>query len=123
MRSKSLACAISLTMGAAAASQSSEDIAYLHLNRVKPSMTVQYETARKRHWSDIKKWETLGRFTLGKSCLARQAERTWSPASGIAGKKWMKATKKWVARKMILVLASSLIWIRNGKAITATCRN
>ena len=50
MRFEALAFAISLTMGAAAASQSSEDIAYFHLNRVKPSMTVQYEMARKRHW-------------------------------------------------------------------------
>ena len=50
MRFEALAFAISLTMGAAAASQSSEDIAYFHLNRVKPGMTVQYETARKRHW-------------------------------------------------------------------------
>jgi len=73
--------------------------------------------------SGIKKWETPGRFTFGKSCLVRQAERTWSAASGIAGKKWMKATKKWVARKMILVLASSLIWILSRKAITATYRN
>jgi hypothetical protein len=50
VRFEALAFAISLAMGAAAASQSSEDIAYFHLNRVKPSMTVQYETARKRHW-------------------------------------------------------------------------
>jgi len=30
--------------------QSSGEIAYFHVNRVKPSMTAQYETARKRHW-------------------------------------------------------------------------
>src|SRR5581483_2687995 len=44
--------------------------------------------------SGIKKWETHGRFTSGKSCLVRRAEHTWSAALGIAGKTWMKATKK-----------------------------
>ena len=33
-----------------AASQTPEEIAYLHLNRVKPGMTTQYEATRKRHW-------------------------------------------------------------------------
>jgi hypothetical protein len=37
-------------MATNAVAQSSADIAYFHVNRVKPSMTVQYETARKRHW-------------------------------------------------------------------------
>jgi uncharacterized protein (TIGR02246 family) len=30
--------------------QSSDEIAYFHVNRAKPGMTGQYETARKRHW-------------------------------------------------------------------------
>lgn len=50
MRFAALAFVISLSMGTGTASQSSEDIAYFHVNRVKPSMTEQYETARKRHW-------------------------------------------------------------------------
>ncbi len=43
-------CAIFLIASTVAAAQQPGDIAYIHLNRVKPGMTTQYETTRKRHW-------------------------------------------------------------------------
>ena len=42
--------AICLSVAAAAGAQGSGEIAYFHVNRVKPGMTAQYEAARKRHW-------------------------------------------------------------------------
>ena len=51
MRFKAFAYLISLSIATTALGQSSRDIAYFHVNRVKPSMTVQYEAARKRHWT------------------------------------------------------------------------
>lgn len=43
--------AICFAMISAAMAQSvSHDIAYFHVNRVKPGMAAQYETARKHHW-------------------------------------------------------------------------
>jgi hypothetical protein len=50
VRLKAFAYVISLTMATTTVAQSSGDIAYFHVNRVKRSMTAQYETARKRHW-------------------------------------------------------------------------
>ena len=50
MRFKTFAHLIGLAMATTTVAQSSGDIAYFHVNRVKPSMTAQYETARKRHW-------------------------------------------------------------------------
>ena len=50
MRVKAFTVVISLAMASIAAAQSSGEIAYFHVNRVKPGMTAQYETARKRHW-------------------------------------------------------------------------
>ena len=50
MRFNSFAGFIVFTMANIAVAQSSGDIAYFHVNRVKPSMRMQYETARKRHW-------------------------------------------------------------------------
>ena len=50
MRFKTSAHLVGLTMATTVLPQSSGDIAYFHLNRVKPSMTAQYEAARKRHW-------------------------------------------------------------------------
>lgn len=49
LRFKALAHVIGLTIAATALAQSSGDIAYFHVNRVKSGMTAQYETARKRH--------------------------------------------------------------------------
>jgi hypothetical protein len=50
VRFKTFAHLIGLAMATTTVAQSSGDIAYFHVNRVKPSMTAQYETARKRHW-------------------------------------------------------------------------
>ena len=50
VRFKVFAHFISLTIVTTTLAQSSGDIAYFHVNRVKPNMTAQYETARKRHW-------------------------------------------------------------------------
>jgi len=50
VRFNSFACLLSLTIASTTIAQTSGDIAYFHVNRVKPSMTAQYETARKRHW-------------------------------------------------------------------------
>lgn len=50
MRVHTVLGAIYLTFAVAAFAQGSGEIAYFHLNRVKPGMTVQYETTRKRHW-------------------------------------------------------------------------
>jgi hypothetical protein len=50
VRFNSLAGLIVLTTASIAVAQSSGDIAYFHVNRVKPAMRMQYETARKRHW-------------------------------------------------------------------------
>lgn len=50
MHLRTLAIAIPLTIVTTTLAQSSGEIAYFHLNRVKPSMKAQYETARKRHW-------------------------------------------------------------------------
>jgi hypothetical protein len=50
MRFKTFAHLVGLTMASIAVAQSSGDIAYFHVNRVKSGMTAQYETARKRHW-------------------------------------------------------------------------
>ena len=50
MQFKTFAHLVGLTMATTVLAQSSGEIAYFHVNRVKPSMTAQYETARKRHW-------------------------------------------------------------------------
>ena len=50
MRFNSFAGFIVLTTASIAVAQSSGDIAYFHVNRVKSGMRMQYETARKRHW-------------------------------------------------------------------------
>lgn len=50
MRLRAFVYVISLTMATCAVAQSPGDIAYFHVNRAKPNMTAQYETARKRHW-------------------------------------------------------------------------
>ena len=50
MRFKIFTFVFGFAMVSIAVAQSSGDIAYFHVNRVKPSMTLQYETARKRHW-------------------------------------------------------------------------
>ena len=50
MRFKTFAHLVGLTVATTVLAQSSGYIAYFHVNRVKPSMTAQYETARKRHW-------------------------------------------------------------------------
>lgn len=39
-----------LSIASTSVAQGSGDIAYFHVNRAKPSETLQYETARKRHW-------------------------------------------------------------------------
>jgi hypothetical protein len=49
VRVYALVCGICLAVTAAVA-QGSGDVAYFHLNRVKPGMTAQYETTRKKHW-------------------------------------------------------------------------
>ena len=50
MRFNAFAYMVGLTIASTSMAQSSGDIAYFHVNRAKPSLTVQYETARKRHW-------------------------------------------------------------------------
>jgi hypothetical protein len=50
VRFNSFAWLLSLVVTSTAVAQSSGDIAYFHVNRAKPSMTAQYEAARKRHW-------------------------------------------------------------------------
>jgi len=50
VRFKTFAYLIVLTLATTTVAQSSGRIAYFHLNRVKPSMAAQFETARKRHW-------------------------------------------------------------------------
>jgi hypothetical protein len=50
MRFHALVGAIFLLVVTVAEAQSPGEIAYLHLNRVKPGMTTQYESTRKRHW-------------------------------------------------------------------------
>ncbi len=50
MRFNSFACLFSLAIASTTVAQTSRDIAYFHVNKTKPSMTMQYETACKRHW-------------------------------------------------------------------------
>ena len=50
MKFKAFAFLISLTIAPTALGQSSGEIAYFHVDRVKPGMRALYETARKRHW-------------------------------------------------------------------------
>ncbi len=50
MRFKAFACLIGFAVATTTMAQSSGEIAYFHVNRAKPSMRAQYETARKRHW-------------------------------------------------------------------------
>lgn len=50
MRVHALIGGICLAFAVAAFGQGSGPVAYFHLNRVKPGMTTQYETTRKRHW-------------------------------------------------------------------------
>ncbi len=54
MRFSVIGCVLSVTIATASAAQNapqrSGDIAYFHVNKAKPGMTAQYETARKRHW-------------------------------------------------------------------------
>ena len=50
VRLKVFTVVFGFAMASIAVAQSSGDIAYFHVNRVKPGMTSQYETARKRHW-------------------------------------------------------------------------
>jgi len=50
VRFNSFAYLLSLAIASTAVAQTSRDIAYFHVNRAKPSMTAQYEAARKRHW-------------------------------------------------------------------------
>lgn len=50
MRSHVSVWAIFLTIATLAVAQSPGEIAYFHLNRVKPGMTTQYEATRKKHW-------------------------------------------------------------------------
>jgi hypothetical protein len=41
---------VCLSIASTSHAQSSGDIAYVHVNQAKPGLTVQYLTARKRHW-------------------------------------------------------------------------
>jgi len=47
---RALVGGLCLAAGIAAFAQGSGEVAYFHLNRVKPGMTAQYEATRKRHW-------------------------------------------------------------------------
>jgi hypothetical protein len=50
VRSYAFVYAVFLAVATPAVAQHPGGVAYLHLNRVKPGMTTQYETTRKRHW-------------------------------------------------------------------------
>jgi hypothetical protein len=50
MRFHAVVGTICLLVVTLAVAQVPGEIAYLHLNRVKPGMTTQYEATRKRHW-------------------------------------------------------------------------
>lgn len=77
MRFRTFAYVISLTMATTTLAQSSGEIAYVHVNRVKSGMTMQYETARKRHWV----WHQKMQDTW--------AYHVWKIVSGEASGKYM----------------------------------
>jgi hypothetical protein len=50
VRVHALVGAICFSFAIAVFAQGSGEVAYFHLNRIKPGMTARYETTRKRHW-------------------------------------------------------------------------
>lgn len=50
MRFQSLASLTLLAAATATTAQKPDEVAYFHLNRVKPGSSVQYEATRKQHW-------------------------------------------------------------------------
>jgi hypothetical protein len=50
MRFHTFVCVVLLAVTTPTVAQNPTEIAYFHLNRIKPGMTTQYEATRKKHW-------------------------------------------------------------------------
>ena len=101
MRFKTSAHLVGLTMATTVLAQSSGDIAYFHLNRVKPSMTAQYKAARKRHWVWHQKMQGTWAYQVWQIVSGEASGTYICAASGIAGRKSMRAINESGAKKKI----------------------
>lgn len=85
MRFRAFVFVIVLAASTPVVAQSSGEVAYFHLNHVKPGMTAQYETTRKHHWLWHKKlgdtwsyhvWQIVSGDATG-AYIISSFEHTW----------------------------------------------